>query len=146
MSSYLGMLKKMYSGTSIKGTPSGPRQVSVTPQKVTIYEKSNINAKSLVWSSFSKEIFGKFTLLLKNLEREMKDGLFSNRISLTWNWQSDFCYETTHIQPHRSTSKFVTKGPTSDISRTRSKCYSLFWYLFTLLIFKELPCIGAVRL
>ena len=87
--------------------------------------------------SISKRDFRKiYTASKKSARGKWKISLFSKRISLNWNWQRDFCYETTNIQPHRSTSKLLAirdKGP--DISRIRSKYYSLSWYLFNLNLF-----------
>ena len=58
--------------------------------------------------SISKRDFRKIYAASKKSARgKWKISLFSKRISLNWNWQRDFCYETTNIQPHRSTSKFV---------------------------------------
>ena len=67
-----------------------------------------------VESIFERDFRKIYTAFKKPTRGKWKIGLFSNRISLNWNWQRDFCYETTHIQPHRSTSKFVAirdKGP-----------------------------------
>ena len=86
-----------------------PKRRRLNGSKNYPFELENAEKTALFsMESISKRDFRKiYTASKKSARGKWKISLFSKRISLNWNWQRDFCYETTNIQPHRSTSKFL---------------------------------------